>query len=514
LNEITVKFKKLLSADNPFSPAVITLPLDAYERGCVSEGIVVAVDHALNTISVNVNGIVHANIPMYYHTDIGYASYVKAIKALPEGSESVFPSVALSLFANASRCFIAPSEGIVKRWSPSNETWIEPLSGTPKVLVFSYPSTDESEINTHVAFNIVSDWDESRISSSTKVNEFNRPTYWPHIVVKRTTTLADSSIETTFSSYDIETGSFSSAINVAGDARVSVNNLSPAEIDHWLATSLEIPSVPFPGPVVQCTVAEPRFVFTYGVENICRDGSVMWIETEVSNTQEYREYQYLSGCCSGASAFEKRTGVFQDDYWHYTWSSAFEATSGYLSGGADERSFIQGYGSVTTPAKASIELGPGSNNFIYLDSSYSESGGGTTATGQEFNYSLTIKLGTQSKIISGTAGWDGASNKYGEYILLTNIVSLSAYTDVANVFESLAAMTYGYYFSRMAYPSTVISKDFLTYSNLDTSTPGTPNGSFDTFMDAVLTGDETAIAIDFSMHIIYAPYDIRERTVI
>lgn len=244
MSGLIVEFKNEITEEVPLSPAVFKLPNSAYREGCVKEGKVVAVNHVANTLTVDVGGYIHEDVPFLFHTDIGYGSYVKAKAALEEENWPTFPTAPTTLYDSSTRCFVVPEGKEIKKWDSGAEDYTIPLSGTPTVLVLLYQYAENPEDSPEtvvIAFDIVSDFNASRIDSTTKVDDKNRPTYWPHLFFKQVRTLADDSTVTRYFVYSLEDGADPSVVNEAGDARVSLYNLSIEDIGYWLDKTMAVP---------------------------------------------------------------------------------------------------------------------------------------------------------------------------------------------------------------------------------------------------------------------------------
>jgi hypothetical protein len=541
LNELNVEFKRPLSATNPLSPAMFNLPIDAYERGCVREGKVTAVDHTANTISVLIDGIVYPGVPFLYHTDVDYASYVKAKEELPEEDWPVFPDTPEKLFQNSTRCFVTPETGEVYI---HNGTSFVLVTGIPtEVLVFSYPEIPfapenpdaEVVLNKHIAFNIISDFDASKLDGGT-VNGINRPTYWPLLWIYRVVKLPDTSTEARLFVYDFNTGGVKQILNEAGDTWINISGVNAASVTYWYNTCILLLST---------SLIDPYESESFGIGSVVRVNSNIVTECwEVTSTEwdetaeEYWPNAAITNCPECATGSWSRTWSYPPNTFQATeveiipecYSSNLDSSDGDLFSNIGGKHTFFTYSrtaSITLTHDSYYEkFGQSSSSIANIEGltniihNITRAAGGLTTVLNGFsNYTYHPETDT-------SAPWSELeSQTYDNQSSIT--VDLDTATRGFEVFRlsiigSIFLGTYTVGNSVDGYNSTYTSAPAVscfvdrptTQSYANTFTPDT---DLTDFINNVVLADESlgdnALA-SLTTRIIYAPYDIRERSVI
>jgi hypothetical protein len=505
LNELDIEFKKTLSATNPLSPAVFNLPIDAYERGCVREGKVTAVNYTENTISVLIDGITYPDVPFLYHTDADYGSYAKAKRELPTEDWPVFPTDASELFANSTRCFVIPEDGSYYINTGSGFVFTE-ISEPTMVLVFSYPEipfdpdnpTAEVVLNKHIAFNIISDFDTS------KSNAINRPTYWPLLYITRVV----NSVAKLFV-YDFNTCGVKRILNEAGDAWVDISGVDAASVSYWYNTCVILAST---DALTESDVANHRAIGSlYGavingnkVGDTCVDGVTLAWEHDTTNDNGWplTAHTVCVDCGTGHYVVNPLDETVWDCY------SASGETYGLVTN-------VVGRNVLSIINDPAVQISKKIHGHTYKDI--------------DLNLFIEVTFEDDIQTYSFTASqgrtdWADFMTYWTTAYTITGSVLMELDTE-DSAFEVFRVCAIGTAFTE--HYTTAYIETYTNHANcncfVDRPTTQsyantfTPDADLTDFINNVVLADEALVdnaLTSLTTSLIYAPYDIRERTVI
>jgi len=514
VNNLEIEFKNPITDERLISPAMLNLPTDAYERGCVKEGIVTAVDYAANTISVLIDSTTYFDVPFLYHTDVDYGSYVKAMRDLSPEDWPAFPNDALQVFANSTRCFVIPEDG--SYYINSGTGFQHVTSSAPtKVLVFSYPEipfdpenpTEEIVLNKHIAFNIISDFDSSKLDGGL-VNAINRPTYWPLLYITR---MIDS--VTKLFVYDFHAEGVKRILNEDGDTWIDISDVDVSSVDYWYNTCIILDST---DELIELDEEGHRYIYSLyaSVVNgnnqggLCIDESNAW---EHDSTNEYGAPITAHTLCVDCSTgyYDNTTGYVDEVV-----LDCFAA-----NGDLDDLLFnVMGRSVLNVINDPSVYIASTSDGHTYRTDSgnlYVTVSFGIDAIQYEFTAS------------TGRTDWDDDTSWWRTVCTIEGTVFLELDTETSG-FEIFRICGIGAGWTEeytsgteedettyhLKYNCCVDRPATQSYANTFTTDAELTNFINDVVLSDEAVADESLTSITLNISLIYAPYDLRERAVI